>query len=471
MRVRFNDLPLSARERFAGLRRGGDPALLRAYREDTGVVLWLSGIVFVGALIALGVTLTQCGDWSTRVPHELYWGMSAALFVVLLTLLGLLGSRLWRPPPYPVGRYLFAGCIVETQGDALDIHLATEITGLVLEHHTRRGRAYTNHYLAFLVGNHTRCPFPVSGEAEAVAVRQRWEQARAALGDAWARRDRAALAALDPFHECSVTGQWSTGVAPTSGPRCTPRPRWWGPLRLLTSVVVALGVPFLMYQTKHAELAPPAYHAPAPARTAAAVATRYQAKAGSEAAARFVAAALEQNEHAGRKPVCVSVYGVDEAAWKKVDADIARLPAARGKTVSTFAGSWSFFNGSFGVVEALDATLAEGVGPGALPAKTPGLDDNGKNCPYVLVRSEPRAGAELYAIRDRFCAGLFGARFTVATLLPGKAEEPAFELVVPAPTKRELDAYAGGPRGEVNAHNARYLYDKLKARLRQHFLR
>lgn len=479
MHLEFNSLPHAVRERFVRVTKHGDPSLVRAQKDHYVVTFVLFTIFFLVALGGLVTTIVGSRDWTNTIPRELYWMMIPAIAVALALALEFLADLIWPRPPYPEGDYLFANYLVSTYRNKFRIHSIAEITRVIHRVVRRRNGSTSleSHYLTFFVGN-DMYSFRVDNQAESDAVRQRWDYARAQFAQAWATGDRATLAALDPFHECTMSGQWSWPPDP-NGPRCSRRMRGWGAIHALVSIVVALVVPFALFQYDFHRLRPQTKYiqmpAPAPVRTASTVASAYRGKAGSDAAASFIAATLDYNEKADpvRNTLPVSIYLPDTEKWKEIDKEIERRPGSRGKYIPSFALGWSFYSDDSAVRSELDKVLEEALGKGVLQTGTLGFGDKEKNCPTLIVRSEPRAGATLYHVRDQYYDGLFGVRFVVTTRLPDQAELPAFELDVPAPKEAELRAFNGGPQGssDIHKHNARFVYSKLSARLRQYFLR
>lgn len=235
MLVRFNDLPLPVRERFVQLTHAGrrDPRVLL---DGRAVALgWFKYVTAVGSLVAmvpiLQFTIRRGQSIDPIHDKEVYLGFAAAIAVFLLSISAILFRFIWKPPPFKEGVFVFASYLVKASGGDLHVTSIAELgTPTIVT--VRRNGSYS----------HTRLdlggPFSFTYSSDATA-RADWAtvaQARDVFRKMLAARDSAAIAAVDPFVECTVSGTWSFANQPPMGPRATSVPgalqiaRWVGAL-------------------------------------------------------------------------------------------------------------------------------------------------------------------------------------------------------------------------------------------------
>ena len=233
MLVRFNDLPLPVRERFVPLTHAGtrDPRVLL---HDRATPLgWFKYVTAVGALVAmvpiLQFTIRRGQNIDPFHDREVYLGFAAAITVFLLSASAILFRFVWKPPPFQEGTFVLASYLVKASGGDLHVTSIAELgTPTIVT--VRRNGSYS----------HTRLdlggPFSFTYSSDD-AARTAWAsvaRAREAFRAMLAARDAAAIAAVDPFVECTVSGAWSYPNQPPVGPRATSVPgglkiaRWVG---------------------------------------------------------------------------------------------------------------------------------------------------------------------------------------------------------------------------------------------------
>jgi hypothetical protein len=242
MLVRFNDLPQPVRERFVHLTNapGVDPRVLLMSKAFGGI--WLAYVLGIGSLVAmvpiLQFTFTRGQTIDPIHDKEVYLGFAAAIAVLILSITAIVFRAIWKPPPFKEGMYVLTSYLVKASGGELDMRALTDIgTPNIVT--VRRNGAHVHTRLE-LGGPFT---FYYSNGAEAQAGWTRIAEARARWRGMIAARDAAAIAQVDPFVECTVSGTWSFPQQPPGGPQATSVPmaiklgRWGA--ALLLGVVVA----------------------------------------------------------------------------------------------------------------------------------------------------------------------------------------------------------------------------------------
>lgn len=250
-RVPFNDLPRVVRERLVKLTTevGESPQrLLSGPGGGGGWVPWFFG---AGALLALGLCvqfLVERHRGGIR-PHsdiEVYAGAGAALFIFFLCASRIVMRRVWPKPPYRVGKWVVPSGLVELSDGELSFLPIAELPRPTLVTVKRNG-AY----------QHTRLELTPSfwfffiKPQDAEDAVNRVLLAKARFVAALAARDEAAVRALDPLAECTLSGAWSvteSSVFGVEGPLATPVPWRAVGVQVVVSAVLAFAIPGVAYE-------------------------------------------------------------------------------------------------------------------------------------------------------------------------------------------------------------------------------
>jgi hypothetical protein len=235
MSIRFNDLPQPVRERFVQITSapGRDPRVLVHSKAFGGV--WLSYVGGVLSLVAMALilqyTITRGQIIDPIRDKESYLGLAAAVAVLLLSISGIVFRFIWKPPPYPEGLYAFTSYLVKASGGDLELTSLADVgTPTIVT--VRRNGAHVHTRLE-LGGPFT---FYYPSDAAAQAGWASIAAVRAMFRAMLAARDAQAIASVDPFVECTVSGTWSVPNQPPHPPRAVSVPtgvkvaRWAGAL-------------------------------------------------------------------------------------------------------------------------------------------------------------------------------------------------------------------------------------------------
>jgi hypothetical protein len=254
MKHAFNDLPRSVRERLVQLTTsdGKDPRILHFAKDWGGG--WFKYVMLAGSLFAIGACLQFVWDRhrSGIHPHsdiEVFAGLAAASFVFTVAALGVLYRRLWPPPPYKEGLWAFASGLMKLDGGWVEFTPAAELPRPTLVT-VRRNGSYSHSRLEF---GSTWFHFPSNAAAEKAC--EAILNGKARMLQLLAVRDTAGIAAIDPFAECTLSGQWKSGsTLDTEGPRAAIVPgvaravQWLGGLVL---GAIAGGCTYAMFLFLH----------------------------------------------------------------------------------------------------------------------------------------------------------------------------------------------------------------------------
>jgi len=239
MRVPFNTLPRSVRERFVQITKapGLDPRVLVSSTSWAGIWLAyvLGGLSLIALVPILQFTFTRGQTIDPYHDREVYLELALAIAVLVLSVTAIVFRLVWKPPPYKPGLYAFSSYLVQTRGANLDMMSIADIgTPTIVT--VRRNGAHVHTRLE-LGGAFT---FYHSTDAAAQACWGKIAEARGRFCAMLAARDAAAIAQVDPFVECTVAGTWSFAGQPPAEPRVNPIPmpivigRW--------AVAIILGV-------------------------------------------------------------------------------------------------------------------------------------------------------------------------------------------------------------------------------------
>jgi hypothetical protein len=240
--VRFNDLPQPVRERFVRMTTSTprDPRIL-VHTRATGL-RWLNYVGVVGAIVAiiamLNYTIQRGQILAPHYDKETYLGLAAAVAVLLSSIVGIAFGFIWKPPPYPEGLYAFPSYLVRARGGELDVMPLAQI-GVPTVVTVKYNGAY-RHTRLDLGGPYS---FTFTSDSAAQSTWTAIATARARFRAMLEARDAGAIASVDPFAECTVSGMWAVPNQPPSGPFTVSVPtglslaRWGG--ALLIGVVTA----------------------------------------------------------------------------------------------------------------------------------------------------------------------------------------------------------------------------------------
>ena len=233
MPIRFNDLPQPVRERFVQITSapGRDPRVL-VHSKSFGTA-WLAYVGVVASLAAMAATLqftiTRGQTVDPIHDKEVYLELAAAVAVFLLSITGIVFRFIWKPPPYPEGLYAFTSYLVKARGGDLEMMSIADIGTPTIVNVSRNG---SHQHTRLELGGPFTFYYPNNTVAQAG-----WASiaaARATFRAMLAARDAPAIASVDPFVECTVSGAWSVPNQPPHGPRATSVPvgitiaRWAG---------------------------------------------------------------------------------------------------------------------------------------------------------------------------------------------------------------------------------------------------
>lgn len=223
MGIRFNDLPQPVRERFVQITSapGRDPRLLHHTKAFGGI--WVAYVGAVLSLIALvpilEFTITRGQTVDPIHDKEVYLELAAAIAVFVLSITAIVFRFIWKPPPYPQGLYAFASYLVKASGGDLELMSLADIgTPRIVTVRRNGGHVHTRLELG---GPFT---FYYPNDPAAQASWGSIAAARATFRAMLAARDAAAIATVDPFVECTVSGAWAVPNQPPVPPRVTSVP-------------------------------------------------------------------------------------------------------------------------------------------------------------------------------------------------------------------------------------------------------
>ncbi len=210
MRIKFNDLPQAVRERLVKLTLPGsdkDPRLLLCDRDWNGT--WFRYVMAIGASGVVVFCLNflfQRGRVGIHPRHdeEVFLSMAAALFVLFVSVISLVYRQLWKPPPYREGKYVFTSGLTQLSNGWVDFLPIAQLPRPTLVT-VRRNGAYSHSRLEL---GHP-FTFTIGGSVAADRITTSILEAKARMIAMIEARDTASISALDPFAECTLSGNWN----------------------------------------------------------------------------------------------------------------------------------------------------------------------------------------------------------------------------------------------------------------------
>lgn len=227
MKVPFNGLPRVVRERLVKLTTSKEQDPLLLISDPAWNLGWFKYLVAVGGL---GV-MCFCVDYllsrlrygiHPRHDEEAFYGLAAATFFFLAASMSVVFSRLWKPPPFREGLFVFPSGLLKLSGGDVFFTPVTSLGRPTLVT-VRRNGSYSHSRLEF-GGPFT---FTFYGNDKAEAAVNKVLNAKQYMAALIASKDEAAIRQLDPFAECSLSGTWTVPGnphIPVEGPRATPVP-------------------------------------------------------------------------------------------------------------------------------------------------------------------------------------------------------------------------------------------------------
>lgn len=227
MKVRFNELPPRVREQLIAVTTGqGDPRVL-ASAPGFGAA-WLKYVTAIAGLAAVGYCFDFLFGRGQQVDpyhdREVYAGLVGALFVAAASIIGIVYAFVWKAAPYREGRYVFHSGLVRLRYGEVELTPIHEL-GRPTIVQVRRNGVY-QHTRLELGGPFT---FYFNGQSIAEEACTTILRAKASFARMLAARDQAAIYQVDPFAECSISGQWKAPPGPLTGPTASfvpPVARW-----------------------------------------------------------------------------------------------------------------------------------------------------------------------------------------------------------------------------------------------------
>jgi hypothetical protein len=247
MKLRFNELPQRVREQLVAVTTGqGDPRVL-ASSAGFGAG-WFKWVTAVGGLVATG----YCFDFLWRRgqevdpyhDREVYLGLAAALFVLIASVIGIVYTFVWKAPPYKEGLYVFYSGLVKLRHGEVDIMPIQEL-GRPTIVQVRRNGVY-QHTRLELGGPFT---FYFNGQTIAEQTCTAILHAKVSFIRMLAAKDDGAIYQVDPFAECTISGQWKASPGPVAEPTAPfipPAARWGRWIGAIVGGIALSGVLYLV---------------------------------------------------------------------------------------------------------------------------------------------------------------------------------------------------------------------------------
>lgn len=215
MRHKFNDLPRAVRERLVQLTaKGGekDPRVLLHEPDWSGG--WFKYVTTLGSLGVIAFCLNflfRRGMQGIHPRHdeEVFAGLAAGTFVLIVSVAAIAFRSVWKPPPYREGKWVFTSGLTKLSGGWVDFLPMSQLPRPTLVTVRRNGsyshsRLELGHPFTFMFSSNQAAEKTTNAILGA-------KQYMVALMEA---RNSAAIAQVDPFAECTLSGNWT---APTLG--------------------------------------------------------------------------------------------------------------------------------------------------------------------------------------------------------------------------------------------------------------
>jgi hypothetical protein len=183
-----------------------DPRVLLV---QPGVQLrWFKYVTLIGACVGIGASLDFIFRRAPQIApvhdQEIYAGLAASLFVLAVSVISVVYVRMWPPPPFKAGTYVFPSSLVAMRGGYLDITPIAEL-GRPTVVTVRRNGAYSGSRLE--LGN--GFTFYFGSEASVNKACTEVLEARERFKRLLETFDEAEIVAVDPFAECTLAKKWS----------------------------------------------------------------------------------------------------------------------------------------------------------------------------------------------------------------------------------------------------------------------
>ena len=249
MTHKFDDLPRSIRERIVELSNAPetDPRIVsRIPRRNQywfKYFMALCGLVIIGVTVQFVVERHDIGIG----PHsdiEVYAMMAGGIWLMVMSVISVVFGRLYPPAPYRRGSFALRSYLMKLERAEVTLQPVAELGKPTIVTMLRNGR-YTGTRLDLAPGFSFHYGPKKVAEDALIGILNARERLKAIL----AAKDTRALVAIDPFHECTISGNWSGGQALTNmdGPK-SPLVSWSArTVQLVISVVLGLIGAYALY--------------------------------------------------------------------------------------------------------------------------------------------------------------------------------------------------------------------------------
>lgn len=238
-RVKFNQLPLPTRERMVALlNKGMDPNVARFEGGDRGGMKANLFFAVAGGLTAAFIFQWLFHEDSRKdawFDREVYYGLTAALWVMFTAIVGIVFYKKFPPPPWPREvRLLTGGYMIYVGDDFVDYARIPNVQPTITN--VYRNGAYQGARLT-LGSTHPNFTYYCATEKEAEEVLRKLAPLRRAFEATLAERDERGLREIDLLVECTLAGKDQFDEVP-DGPKVSAPPgtlrlvRWFGTMAL-----------------------------------------------------------------------------------------------------------------------------------------------------------------------------------------------------------------------------------------------